>query len=89
VGVTINIKTTQGFSSRTPRNSYSVAELCFVQEFSHEDVARISAPRGDHWAKIVEQRAIKIGSNIFIVGKFCKNISCKIGDFIIVKHVYM
>jgi hypothetical protein len=45
--------------------------------------------RGDHWAKIVGQCAIKIGSNIFIVGKFCKKITCKIGDFKIVKHVYM
>jgi hypothetical protein len=56
-----------------------------------QDVVHIpmSKTRGDHWAKIVEQRAIKIGSNIFIVGKFCKNITCKRGDFKIVKHVYM
>jgi hypothetical protein len=31
----------------------------------------------------------KIRSNIFIVGKFCKKFTCKIGDFKIVKHVYM
>jgi hypothetical protein len=31
----------------------------------------------------------KIGSNIFIIGKFCKKFTCKIGDFKIVKHVYM
>jgi hypothetical protein len=31
----------------------------------------------------------KIGSNIFIVDKFCKKCTCKIGDFKIVKHVYM
>ena len=31
----------------------------------------------------------KIGSNIFIVGKFCNKFTCKIGEFKIVKHVYM
>jgi len=31
----------------------------------------------------------KIGSNTFIIDKFCKKITCKIGDFKIVKHVYI
>jgi hypothetical protein len=31
----------------------------------------------------------KIGSNIFIVDKFCKKFTCKIRDFKIMKHVYM
>jgi hypothetical protein len=35
----------------------------------------------------------KIGSNIFIVGmvvgEFCKNYTCKIGDFKIMNHIYM
>ena len=36
-----------------------------------------------------KQRAIKKGSNIFIVDKFCKKCTCNIMDFIIMKHVYM
>jgi hypothetical protein len=31
----------------------------------------------------------KIGSKIFIVGKFCKKCTCKIGRFKIKKHVYI
>ena len=31
----------------------------------------------------------KQGPNMFIVGKFCKKCTCKIGDFKIVKQVYM
>jgi hypothetical protein len=31
----------------------------------------------------------KIGSNIFIVGKFVKKLHVKIGDLKIVKHVHM
>jgi hypothetical protein len=44
---------------------------------------------GNSLAKIVEQRAVKRRPNIFIVGKFCKKCTCKIGDFKIMKHVYM
>ncbi len=31
----------------------------------------------------------KIGSNIFIVDKFCKKCTCNIGDFKIMQYVYM
>ena len=44
---------------------------------------------GGTLANFLEQRAIKTGSNIFIVDKFCKNCTCKIGDSKIMKHVYL
>ena len=44
---------------------------------------------GGSLAKIVEQRAIKNMSRIFIIDKFCKKCTCKLRDFKIVKHVYM
>ena len=44
---------------------------------------------GSSLAKIVEQRTIKKRSNIFIVDKFYKKSTSKIGDFKIMKHVYM
>jgi hypothetical protein len=48
---------------------------------------------GSPWRSLGENRRTtcdkKIGSNIFIVGKFCKTFTCKIRDFKIVKHVYM
>ena len=44
----------------------------------------------DSLAKFLEQYVIKkIGSNIFIVDKFCKKCTCKIRDFKTVKQVYM
>jgi hypothetical protein len=58
-------------------------------DLSYPTLHHVCSARGDHWQKIVEQRAIKKKSNIFIVGKFCKKSTCKIGDFKIVKHVYM
>ena len=42
---------------------------------------------GGSLAKILEQREIR--SNLFIVDKICKKRTCKIGDFKIMKHVYM
>ena len=44
---------------------------------------------GSSLVEIIEQRTIKKGSNIFIVDKFCRKCTCKIGDFKMVKHVYM
>ena len=45
--------------------------------------------RGVHWRIRRTTCNKKIGSNIFIVDKFCKTFTCKIEDFKIVKHVYM
>jgi hypothetical protein len=79
----------------------SVRNLPFILKFCSKCVwinarsyigvrgGRVGVCSGRSLAKIVEQRAIKIGSNIFIVGKFCKKCTCKIGDFKIIKHFYM
>ena len=44
---------------------------------------------GGHWKKFRNHVRSKIGSNVFIVGKFCKECTFNIGDIKIVKHVYM
>ena len=41
-------------------------------------------------AKVLETTCDwKIGFNIFILDKFCRKCTCNIGDFKIMKHVYM
>jgi hypothetical protein len=53
-----------------------------TRSFFPEDHAMVtknlSIVSGRSLAKIVEQRAIKIGSNVFIVGKFKKKYTCRI-----------
>ena len=64
-------------------------EGCMVTfKFGLQSGCMASWGGGRHWQKLTTCDK-KIASNIFIVGKFCIKCTCNIGDFKIVKHVYM